>query len=78
MWWASVRRDSQPGYWQREPSRSRMARRSAAGGLRLRRPTFKTLPSAPWIMVLIVALQPMSRKVAGLIAGPSSRWQRPG
>jgi hypothetical protein len=36
------------------------------------------LPSASWSMALMVALHAIICRVAGLIASPSSRWQRPG
>ena len=45
MWCRSTRRDSQPGNRQRQWSRSRAARRSAAFGRRRRRPRSRMAPS---------------------------------
>src|SRR3984957_8292510 len=78
MWCRSVRREWQPGKRHRYWSRSRTARRCAAVGLRWRRPMSSRVPSWSCSIQLTVAAQAIRWAVAGLMAGPSSRWQRRG
>ena len=78
MWWMSVRREWQPGNWQRLLSRSRTARRSAGVARRCRRPASSRVPSWSCSIQDTVAWQARACAAAGLMAGPSSRWQRRG
>ena len=78
MWCRSTRRDSQPGYRQRQVSRSRAARRSAADGRRRRRPRSRMVPSWSCSIQLSAAVQAIICAVLTLIAGPSSTWHRAG
>src|ERR1700721_3151259 len=78
MWCRSTRRDSQPGNRHRHVSRSRTARRCAAFARRRRRPTSSSLPALSCSIQVQVAVQAIICAVAGVIAGPSSTWQRAG
>src|SRR5579864_8175790 len=78
MWCRSTRRDSQPGNRHRHVSRSRAARRSAAFGRRRRRPRSSSFPALSCSIQVQVAVQAIIWAAVGLMAGPSSTWQRAG